>query len=263
MTGRNSDGGERVTICVSSQAGCVYGCKFCATGQGGYGRNLSQGEIVEQVLYFLPSVARAGAPPAISNIVFMGMGEPFANYGPVMGAIGALNAPWGLGLGARHLTVSTVGLVPEIWRFAQERVQAGLAISLHAPSDVLRDQLVPVNRKYPLKPLLAACRQYIARTNRRVTFEYILLAGVNDSMSHAAELATLLRGLLCHVNLIPNNPTPDGPFGRPEPGVMRAFTDALKRAGIPATLRATQGMEIQAACGQLQTGSQRRNSSEP
>ena len=259
MTGRNADGGERTTICVSSQAGCAYGCKFCATGQGGYGRNLSSGEIVEQALHFLPGKRGTAAAPSITNIVFMGMGEPFANYDSVMRAIGSLNAPWGLGLGARHVTVSTVGLVPEIRRFTEEPVQAGLAVSLHAPADPLRNELMPVNRKYPLKALMAACRHYTRRTSRRVTFEYVLLAGVNDSLEHAAQLANLLRGMLCHVNLIPNNPTPGGAFGRPEPNLMRAFLDLLKRAGIPATLRATQGMEIQAACGQLQTEAQGRN----
>ena len=252
----------RTTICISSQAGCAYGCQFCATGQQGYGRNLTSGEMVQQVVYFLR--AEAGGLPTeqtralgeepvqgITNVVFMGMGEPFANYRAVRRAVTALNAPWGLGLGARHITVSTVGLAPEVRRFAQEPWQAGLAISLHAANDELRSSLVPVNRKYPLKELLAACRDYVARTHRRVTFEYVLLGGVNDSRQHARELAGLLSGLLCHVNLIPVNPTAAGQFKRPAAARIRAFVEEVERYHIPVTLRDTQGVEIQAGCGQL------------
>jgi 23S rRNA (adenine2503-C2)-methyltransferase len=255
MLGRNTGGGTRTTVCVSSQAGCAYACAFCATGQGGYGRNLSAGEIVEQVVRL---AGDSGGQSDLTNIVFMGMGEPFANYEAVLAAIRAINAPWGLGLGARHITVSTVGLVPEILRFAAEPLQLGLAVSLHAPTDGLRDRLMPVNRKYPLAELLAACRRYIETTKRRVTFEYVLLDGVNDGPEHAAQLGALLSGLLCHLNLIPNNPTPDGPFGRPDLRTARAFLEHLRAQGVATTLRATQGVEIQAACGQLQTAAQPR-----
>ena len=184
-------------------------------------------------------------------MVFMGMGEPFANYEAVSRAVGALNAPWGLGLAARHITVSTVGLVPEIHRFAQEYGQVGLAISLHAPNDQLRSALVPVNRKYPLAQLLGACREYVTRTSRRVSFEYVLLDGVNDSIEQARELASLLSGLLCHVNLIPVNPTAEGQFRRPSSKRIDAFVGELRRLHVPVTLRDTKGVEIQAGCGQL------------
>ncbi len=254
-------GRERSTICLSSQAGCAYGCTFCATGQGGFGRNLTPGEIVEQALYFLREhenpdaggvVLPAGARP-ITNIVFMGMGEPFANYANVMTAVRALNAPWGLGLGARHITVSTVGLVPELRKFMLEPLQLGLAISLHAPNDDLRSRIMPVNRKYSLVQLIPACRDYAKQTGRRVTFEYVMLAGINDSVAHAQELAGLLRGMLCHVNLIPMNPTADSDLKRPDGQRLRAFQHVLEGSGVPATVRDTQGADIQAACGQLRT----------
>ncbi|MBI2885641.1 MAG: 23S rRNA (adenine(2503)-C(2))-methyltransferase RlmN [Chloroflexi bacterium] len=253
-------GGQRATICVSSQAGCAYGCQFCATGQQGYGRSLTAGEMVEQVLYFLrePEAAEtsgpgpeAGLARKPSNVVFMGMGEPFANYEQVRRAILAFNASWGLGLAARHITVSTVGLVPQIKRFAQEPWQVGLAISLHAPNDRLRRALMPVNRKYPLAALIAACRDYVAHTSRRVSFEYVLLAEVNDGEEQARELAELLSGLLCHVNLIPVNPTAASQFRRPAPERVEAFARALRRRHIPVTVRDTRGVEIQAGCGQL------------
>ena len=254
----------RTTICVSSQAGCAYGCAFCATGQGGYGRNLTSGEILEQILFFLrEDEGQTDALPLpansrpVTNIVFMGMGEPFANYDNVMQSLRALNAPWGLGLGARHMTVSTVGLVPQIHQFTAEPLQIGLAISLHAPNDELRDSIMPVNRKYSLAELMPACREYVAATGRRITFEYVLLAGVNDSDEQARELARLLRGLLCHVNLIPMNPTASSLFARPSGERMRAFAEVLDLAGIPVTLRDTQGGDIQAACGQLRTSAQR------
>ena len=254
-------GRRRATVCVSSQAGCSYGCRFCATGQQGYGRNLSPGEMVEQVLYcFREGVGKQPlgkgdedleVPRKVTNVVFMGMGEPFANYAAVRRAIVALNASWGLGLGARHITVSTVGLVPEIRRFAEEPLQAGLAVSLHAANDGLRSSLMPVNRKYPLRVLMVACREYVARTNRRITFEYVLLEQENDSPDHARELGELLGGLLCHVNLIPANPTAAAEFRRPAPERVAAFVREVRRHHIPVTLRDTQGMDIQAACGQL------------
>jgi len=258
-------GKVRTTLCVSSQAGCAYGCAFCATGQGGYGRNLTAGEIVEQVLFFLREeegqTDSLPLPPdarPVTNLVFMGMGEPFANYDNVLQSVRAFNAPWGLGLGARHMTISTVGLVPEIHQFTTEPLQVGLAISLHAPNDELRDSIMPVNRKYSLQELMPACREYVATTGRRITFEYVLLAGVNDADEHAVELARLLRGLLCHVNLIPMNPTAASAYARPSAERMRAFLGVLEGIGIPVTLRDTQGGDIQAACGQLRTSAQCR-----
>jgi len=263
MRHAGAKGKVRTTICVSSQAGCAYGCTFCATGRGGYGRNLTAGEIVEQALFFLREEEGTGdgrplaatARP-ITNIVFMGMGEPFANYENVMQAVRALNAPWGLGLGSRHITVSTVGLVTAIRRFAAEPLQAGLAISLHAPTDAVRDQIMPVNRKFPLEQLLAACREYVAATGRRITFEYVLLAGVNDADEHARALVRLLHGLLCHVNLIPMNPIEGADFRRPAQARIQAFAAVLDHAGLAATVRDTQGGDIQAACGQLRSAHQ-------
>ena len=276
--------GWRTTICISSQAGCAYGCKFCATGQQGYGRNLTSGEIVEQVVDFvggsslspskgtaeseqasstMPSTSSGNVAAAnrITNIVFMGMGEPFSNYDEVMKAARTLNAPWGLGLGARHMTISTVGLVPEIRRFTKELLQANLAISLHAPNDEIRNSLMPVNRKYPIKELMKAVRDYIAWTNRRVTFEYVILDGVNDDKSHAIELAALLEGMLCHVNVIPVNPTGASEFKRPPIDRIHNFVNELHHRNIPVTLRDTQGTEIQAGCGQLSTKAEAINES--
>ncbi|HEX5441972.1 MAG TPA: 23S rRNA (adenine(2503)-C(2))-methyltransferase RlmN, partial [Ktedonobacterales bacterium] len=206
----------RATVCVSTQAGCAYGCTFCATGQMGFDRHLTAGEIVAQVLYFArelraqPWVAPDGEPiDRVSNLVFMGMGEPFHNYDNTLRAVHILNMPEGLNIGARHMTISTVGLVPGILRLAEESLQVNLAISLHAPNDEMRLKTMPVTRKYPIAQVLDACREYVARTNRQVTFEYVLLAGVNDAQEHARELATLLSPLrhLCHVNLIPVNKT--------------------------------------------------------
>ena len=253
MVHPSGKGRQRTTICVSSQAGCAYGCRFCATGQQGYGRNLATGEILEQVCWWLRDswTATSLAGHRITNIVFMGMGEPFANYEAVRRAVGALTAPWGLGLAARHITVSTVGLAREIRRFAQEPWQAGLAVSLHAANDALRSRLVPVNRKYPLAELMAACHEYLACTRRRITFEYVLLSGVNDSPQHGRELGHLLTGLLCHVNLIPVNPTGDGEFQRPSQGRIQDFVREVRACRVLVTLRETQGVEIQAGCGQL------------
>ena len=258
------EGAGRRTVCVSSQAGCAYGCTFCATGQQGYDRNLSAGEIVEQVLYFEAALRREGPDLAasdqrgVTNIVFMGMGEPLANYDAVWQAIEVLHDPAALGMGARHITVSTVGLVPEIRRLAQETLQVGLAISLHAPTDALRNTLVPVNHKYPLVQLMEACRAYLEAGGRRVTFEYVLLDHVNDEVVHARQLAALLKDLLCHVNLIPVNPTPAAAYARPSRERMLTFQGELTSRGVSATLRDTKGVDIQAGCGQLHTGEVRR-----
>ncbi len=239
---------NRESVCVSTQAGCAMGCAFCATGQGGFRRNLTAGEIVGQVLAFarlLPPTAR------VTNVVFMGMGEPFANYDAVWKAVSILMAPEGLGIGARHIVISTVGLIPGIRRFAQERSQVRLAVSLHAPDNALRDQLVPVNRAYPLGPLMEAIRDYVKLTGRRVTFEYALIAGINDSPEQALALAALLRGLPAHVNLIPLNPVPGSPW-RPSPRErVRHFQAVLDERGSGCTVRLGRGTDIQAACGQL------------
>jgi len=236
---------DRVTVCVSTQAGCAMGCRFCATGQGGFTRHLSAGEIVEQVV----AAVRLCRPRRVSHVVFMGMGEPFANYDRVWAAVERLHDH--LGLSARHLTISTVGIVPGIRRLAAERLPVNLAVSLHAANDGLRDELVPVNRRYPLAALVEACHGYVAASGRRLSFEWALIDGVNDSPGDAAELAELARPLRAHVNLIPLNPTSGYRFrGTPLPGVRRFRRNLLER-GVHATIRSTRGADIDAACGQL------------
>lgn len=255
---------ERATVCVSSQAGCAYGCTFCATGQMGFDRHLHAGEIVAQVLHFArelraePWAARGlpGSKPIdhITNIVLMGMGEPLHNYENVLQALRILNSPDGFRLGARHMTVSTVGLVPAIRKLSQEQLQVNLAISLHAPTDELRSTTMPVNRKYPLKELLAACQDYIAATRRQVTFEYVLLAGVNDTSEYAHLLGELLAPLkqFAHVNCIPVNAT-SAAYRPPSGEAIRAFRDILDEHNVSNSVRAERGDDIAAACGQLRT----------
>ena len=239
----------RQTLCISSQAGCAMACPFCATGQMGFMRNLTAGEIVAQVLYYARHLSQE--EKRVTNIVFMGMGEPMANYAETWRAIRRLNDPHGFNLGARHITVSTVGLVPAIRRMSKEPEQIGLAVSLHAPHDTLRDTIVPVNRRYPLAMLMDAIRDYIAVTNRRVTFEYALMDNLNDSDAMADQFAELVQGLLCHINLIPLNPTPNSPWsGSPDERVY-AFRDRLQAAGISTTVRVRRGIDIAAGCGQL------------
>ena len=240
---------DRRTVCVSTQVGCEMACRICATGRDGFTRNLSVGEIVEQVLHAARDFRQEGQRQ--TNVVYMGMGEPFANYDATLASIRVLNDPRGFGLGARSFTVSTVGIVPGIVRFAAEGLQANLAISLHAANDELRDRLVPINRAHPLDALLRACRGYVNRTNRRITFEVALVDGINDSPSHARELADLLRGLLCHVNLIPFNPVPGIAWKRSLDERVNQFSDVLEKRGIPVTIRVSRGAEIQAGCGQL------------
>ena len=250
---------ERRTLCISSQAGCAMGCTFCATAQGGLARNLTPGEIVAQVLYFARYLADPTLPPAtavtrpttVTNIVFMGMGEPLHNYANVWAALRRLTDPEAFGLGARHITLSTVGLAPAIDRMADEDLQIGLAVSLHAPNDELRTQLAPVNKAYPIGEVLAAVRRYIAKTNRRVTFEYALMAGINDTPALAEELAAKLQGMLCHVNLIPLNPIPDSQYQPTSDADTARFAQILRDAGIPTTVRLRRGIEINAGCGQL------------
>jgi 23S rRNA (adenine2503-C2)-methyltransferase len=235
----------RVTVCVSTQAGCAMACSFCATGQLGFTRHLQAGEIVEQVV----AAAREAAPTRLSNVVFMGMGEPLANYDRVWAAILRLHD--GIGLSARHLTLSTVGVVPGIRRLATESLPVNLAVSLHAGNDELRDRLVPLNRRWPLGELVEACRDYVAAKGRRLSFEWALIDGVNDRPADAAELAGLARPLGAHVNLIPLNPTPGYPAPGTPPEGVRAFRAALVDLGVNATVRRNRGVEIDAACGQL------------
>lgn len=245
-----SDSRGRATVCVSSQVGCAMGCSFCATGQAGFERNLSAGEIVAQVAGFARMQRDAGGRP-ITNVVFMGMGEPMANYRAVWRAVETLHAPEGFGLAARHITISTVGHVPGIRKLAEESLQVGLAVSLHAPDQALRERLIATAARYPMRDIVAACRDYVAKTGRRVTFEYCLIDGVNDAPEQARALADQLRGMLCHVNLIPVNPTPDRSIARPARARTLAFQRALAARGIPCTVRVEKGVEISAACGQL------------
>ncbi len=236
---------DRVTACVSTQAGCAMACQFCATGQAGFRRHLTEGEIVEQVV----AAARAARPRRLSNIVFMGMGEPLANYDRVWAAVVRLTGE--LGLSARHVTISTVGIVPGIRRLATESLPVNLAVSLHAANDALRDELVPVNRRYPLAVLSEACAAYVESSGRRLSLEWALIDAVNDRPRDAVELAAFARPLRAHVNLIPLNPTPGYPVVGSPPGRVRAFRDELGALGVNATVRTTRGVEIDAACGQL------------
>lgn len=242
---------ERRTACISTQVGCAMGCSFCATGGMGFSRHLSAGEIVEQVLHTARQLAAEG--DRLTNVVVMGMGEPFHNYDATVEAIERLNDSQGFNFGARRFTVSTVGLVPMIERFGEDLSQVNLAVSLHAATNELRDALLPVNRRYPLDVLLEACRGHVRRTGRRITFEWALIDGVNDAPEQAHALCRLVEGLNCHVNLIPLNPI-RGYSGAasPESGVA-AFRDILRGCGVPTTVRVRRGIEIEAGCGQLAT----------
>ncbi len=241
--------GGRTTVCISSQAGCAFACAFCSTGQAGFGRNLRAVEIFDQARFFARELAKRSK--RVTNVVFMGMGEPFHNYDAVMEAVALLNDPAGFGLGHRHITISTVGLVDKIDRFADEHLQVNLAISLHAPSDDVRSQMMPVNRRFSVSSLMAACERYVEKTNRKVFFEYVMLQGVNDSIEMARRLGELMRGRLYHVNLIPYNTTPDGPFLASSESHIWRFAGVLAAAGVPTTVRRNMGRDIAAACGQL------------
>jgi 23S rRNA (adenine2503-C2)-methyltransferase len=244
---------ERTTVCISSQAGCAVNCPFCATGQAGFGRQLTPGEIVDQVLHWHrpPWNALGDGRAGHYNIVFMGMGEPLNNADRVFEAVRLLNDPARLGIGARHITVSTSGVVPGMDRMVDELPQVNLAISLHAATDELRDELVPINRKWPVAEVIAAGRRFAARTGRRVSIEYVMIDGVNDTDAQATGLAAHARGWRSHVNLIPLNPTPGSRWsGTPLAGIQR-FTRLLRDAGTSVTVRDTRGREIDAACGQL------------
>ncbi len=240
---------RRRTACLSTQVGCAMGCPFCATGQMGFRRDLTSGEIVAQALYFARELQAEGE--RLTNVVLMGMGEPLANYEASLEAIRRLSHPDGFRLGQRHITLSTVGLVPEIHRLAREGLQITLAVSLHAATDELRDHLVPVNRRYPLDSLLDACSTYIERTGRRVSFEWALIEGVNDTPEQAHALADRLQGMLAHVNLIPLNPS--AAYGGTGPGreTVEDFAAILDQRHVPYTIRVRRGVAIQAGCGQL------------
>jgi 23S rRNA (adenine2503-C2)-methyltransferase len=242
---------RRRTACISTQAGCAMGCAFCATGQMGFLRHLSSGEIIEQVLQIARFLAEK--KDKLTNVVVMGMGEPFHNYEATLEALNRLNDPRGFDFGARRFTVSTVGLVPMIRRFTNEDRQYNLAVSLHAATDELRDQLLPINRRYPLDVLMQACQAYVRQTHRRITFEWALIEGVNDGLQQAQALTQLTRGMICHVNLIQLNPTHgyDGEGSTMERA--RDFYQALNEAGISCSIRARKGIDIEAGCGQLAT----------
>ena len=246
-TGRGAK--NRRTLCISTQAGCAMGCVFCATGQMGFKRNLSAGEIIAQVLYYARMLKDVNE--SVTNIVLMGMGEPFHNYDNTMAAIDRLNDSDGFNFGARRFTISTVGLVPQIRRFADEKRQVNLAISLHAADDEERLAIMPVNKRYKIDDVIEACRYYVAQTGRRITFEWALINGVNDTPEVAKKLAARLKGLLCHVNAIPLNPTAGYAGRATDRQRALAFKETLEQAGIPCTIRMRRGIDIQAGCGQL------------
>ncbi len=239
----------RTTICVSSQVGCPIGCSFCATGQSGFDRNLTEAEIVDQFLFAGRELR--GPERALTNVVFMGMGEPLNNYAAVVGAIRRWARPDTLNFSPRRVTVSTIGLVPFIERLASEGLPVNLAVSLHAPDDELRSRMIPVNRKYPIAAVVAAAREHARVTGRRVSYEYVLIRGVNDDLQQARRLAGVVGHRLAHVNLIPMNPIDGSPLAPPSRAGVQAFQAALQEAGISATIRATRGLDIDAACGQL------------
>ncbi|MCP4427424.1 MAG: 23S rRNA (adenine(2503)-C(2))-methyltransferase RlmN [Chloroflexi bacterium] len=245
---------RRRTLCISSQAGCAMGCVFCATGQMGFFRNLSVGEIIAPVLHFARELAAEGQTAhrrPVTNIVMMGMGEPLHNYDNTLKAVDRLTDPSGFGLSARKITISTVGLVPAIRRYADEGRQTPLAISLHAATDAERDKLIPVNKRWPIAKLMNACRYYIEKTGRRITFEWALIAGENDTVEQAQALGKLVQGMLCFVNLIPLNPT-KGYGGGPSPRErVNAFQQTLAQYGVNSAVRVRRGVDIQAGCGQL------------
>ena len=240
---------DRITLCISTQSGCPVGCVFCATGNFGFFRDLTCGEIVEQGIHLSRLLQQQGEH--ITNIVLMGMGEPFLNFEASLDAVKRFNDNTGMNIGARRITISTIGIPDKILKFAQEGLQVNLAVSLHAPNDTLRRQLVPLAAKIHIHDLVQACRQYIGATNRRVTFEYVMIAGVNDQPQQAEELANLLQGMLCHVNLIGLNPTSHYAGQTPSHQAMKTFGNILLSHNIPTSIRNSQGSDIQAACGQL------------
>jgi 23S rRNA (adenine2503-C2)-methyltransferase len=252
---------DRHTLCVSTQVGCAYGCKFCASGLEGWKRNLEPAEIVDQVLaverWNMKEEGENAPGRLVNNLVIMGMGEPLANYDNLIKALKILNAPWGGGIGARKITISTSGLVPQIRQLADEALQFRLAISLHGATDEVRQKIMPVNRKYPLKQLTEACEYYEEKKGRMITLEYILIAGVNDSLEEVPPLAKLAQRLHAKVNLIPYNKVEGLSWKRPSEDAQQSFLAALERKGITATLRREKGHDIDAACGQLRLRTER------
>jgi 23S rRNA (adenine2503-C2)-methyltransferase len=263
----DSDGHRRRrrTVCVSTQAGCALGCTFCATGQQGFSRQLTVAEIVGQVLNIKKDTVKEknnfinehklknDEINDLTNVVFMGMGEPLANYENTMSSIRILNDPKGLNIGARHITISTVGLVPQIIKLSEEDIQVNLAVSLHAPDNITRSETMPVNKRYPVEELIEACKEYFSKTNRKIFFEYVLLSGQNDTLDHANKLSELLKDLLCHVNLIPVNPTAGSSLGRSKENDIKKFREILSKNYIPSTIRMEKGIDINAGCGQLRS----------
>lgn len=258
---------DRHTLCVSTQVGCAYGCRFCASGLDGWKRNLLPHEIAEQVVAVERwNATQPGSTPddrLINNLVIMGMGEPLANYNNLIKALKILNAPWGGGIGARKITISTSGLAPQIRMLADEPLQFRLAISLHGATDEVRNRIMPVNKKYPLKELTAACEYYQEKKSRMITLEYILIAGVNDSLDQVKPLAELAKRLYAKVNLIPYNKVDELTWERPSEDTQEAFATALINRGITATLRREKGHDIDAACGQLRLKTERKQIAEP
>lgn len=243
--------GDKTTQCISSQVGCAVDCQFCATAKMGLVRNLDAGEIVDQVYLARRLLAEAEPERRITNLVYMGMGEPLHNYEQLVRSLRILGDDKGIGLSMRRITVSTSGMVPRLERLGKEDVRPNLAVSLNAPNDDIRNEIMPINRKWNIAALLSALRAYPLEQRRRITFEYVLLAGVNDSLEHAGQLARLLRGIKCKVNLIPWNPHPESPYQRPAPEVIEDFQNECKRRGLPTYLRTPRGDDIDAACGQL------------
>ncbi len=248
-------GARRNTLCISTQVGCAIGCRFCASGLEGLVRNMTSAEIVDQVVQVRKL---AGDDRPINNIVVMGMGEPLANYRQVLRAVRIINADWGLGIGARRVTLSTSGLVPKIYQLAEEKIQFELSVSLHAADDRTRSLIVPINKRYPLKQLMKACRHYTGSTDRIITYEYVLLKGVNDRFQDAENLVRLLKKDKCKLNLIPYNPVHGLPYERPDEGRQMAFVEALRKGGLHLTIRRERGRDIDAACGQLRLTENRR-----
>lgn len=234
------------SICVSTQVGCKMGCNFCASSKVNFIRSLTPGEIVEQVL-----CATHDLNEKISNVVYMGIGEPFDNYDNVIKSIKLLNHPYGLNIGGRHISISTCGIVPKILEFSKENIQSTLSISLHAPNDEIRSGMMPISKKYSMEELISACKEYISKTNRRITFEYAMVNGVNDTIECAKELSQLLNGMLCHVNLIPINKIENGVYTKSNLESIQQFRKILNERGITVTVRRELGSDIQAACGQL------------
>jgi 23S rRNA (adenine2503-C2)-methyltransferase len=240
---------ERVTACISTQAGCRFGCKFCASGIAGWVRNLTSAEILNQVLHVRDTAARQDR--RLSHIVFMGTGEPLDNLANVLQAVRIINAPGGMNIAARHITISTVGIIPKFRELAEQGIQFELAVSLHGYDDASRNRLMPVNARYPLQDLMAACREYIAKTNRQVTFQYILIEGLTCTDEAATALGGLLKGMICKLNLIPCNPVSEFGHKLPSKEKIRAFTKRLDEEGVHFTLRTPRGQDVAAACGQL------------